>query len=75
MQDWVAKPDEGNLNENAATDINSDDSDGDDNDVGFIWKLAGTCIPEATNDDKSPDTLRQERMERETITLKYEKEA
>jgi len=36
MYDWVAKPDEGNLNEDAATDINSDDSDSDDNDVDFI---------------------------------------
>jgi len=37
--------------------------------------LAGTYIPEATNDDKSPDTLRQEQMEREKIALKHEKEA
>jgi len=75
MQDWVAKPDEGILNENAGTDINSDDSDDDDNDVDFILKLTGTRIPEAMNDDKSPDTLRQEQMERETIAVKHEVEA
>ena len=65
MQDWVAEPDEKILNKNIGTDINSDD----DNDVDFLLKLAGTGtrIPEATNDDKSPETLRQEQIEREKL--------
>jgi len=53
MQDWIAEPDGEILNKHTGTDINSDDSD-DDNDIDFILKLAGTRIPEETNDDKSP---------------------
>ena len=60
MQDWVAEPD-GEIF-NSGTDINSDDSD-EENDVDFILKFAGSRIPKAANYDKSPETLRQEQSE------------
>eukprot|EP00815_Leptocylindrus_aporus_P004812 CAMPEP_0116058570 /NCGR_PEP_ID=MMETSP0322-20121206/5273_1 /TAXON_ID=163516 /ORGANISM="Leptocylindrus danicus var. apora, Strain B651" /LENGTH=250 /DNA_ID=CAMNT_0003542773 /DNA_START=797 /DNA_END=1546 /DNA_ORIENTATION=+ len=72
MQDWVAEPD-GEIF-NTGTDINSDDSD-EDNDVDFILKLTESRIPKATNNDKSPETRRQDQMERERIAVKHEVEA
>lgn len=72
MQDWVAEP-EGEIF-HTGIDINSDDSD-EDNDVDFILKLTGSRISKATNYDKSPETRRQEQMERENIAVKHEVEA
>ena len=40
-----------------------------------MLKLAESRIPKAANYDKSPETLRQEQMEREKIAVKHEVEA
>jgi len=60
MRDWVAEPDEEIFN--TGIDINSDDSD-EDNDLDFKLNLVGSRIPKAANYDKSPETRRQEQME------------